>query len=75
MWRDKYLGWLIDCLDENIAVVVHCAVQNAATLDGECERTQNVRLEHVGCVPVKRHRRTVRRFLPGKAQQSTPSQI
>lgn len=76
MNRQMYLLWLVDDLHKGLALFVYAAVQEAAPLDGERQSAADVGLERVGCMPVKGHRRAVRRLLPATApRQVSVSQL
>ena len=59
-----HLRRLVDGLDGHAPLLADAAVQDAAALYGERERLAHVGLEGVRRVPLKGHRRAVRRVLP-----------
>ena len=64
--RQARLRRLEDGVHSHMAALAHAAVQQPTALDGEVERAGHVGLERVGRVPLKRHRRAVRRLLPAR---------
>jgi len=66
-----YLGWLVDGLHQDIAPLLHAAVQQGPPFDGEGQRAVDVLLESVGGMPLKRHGRAVRRLLPDLGTQNS----